>query len=124
MSLDKIFKALSDETRLRIINVLQQCNGCCVCDLEKVLEESQPKISRHLAYLRRENLVKDERCGTMIIYSLDSSKLINQQILNFLQTIFCGKSEFEKDRQAFKQLMNEDKLSSLDKNGGDRSVGW
>jgi ArsR family transcriptional regulator len=117
MNLDKIFKALSDETRLRIINILQQCQGCCVCDLEKVLEESQPKISRHLAYLKRENLVKDERYGTMVIYSLDFTESINEQILHFLQTIFSGDSEFEQDRQAFEQLMGENQLSSLDENG-------
>ena len=113
MKLDKIFKALSDETRLRIINILQQCAGCCVCDLEKILQESQPKISRHLAYLKRENIVKDERRGNMIIYSLNLSSEINVSLMEFLQTILPLYPKFATDTEQFNILLNNSQLSSL-----------
>lgn len=51
-----VFRAFADPTRLRILNLLLE-GEVCVCDLCSVLDEIQPKISRHLAYLRRAGLV-------------------------------------------------------------------
>ncbi|WP_242531466.1 ArsR/SmtB family transcription factor, partial [Vibrio alginolyticus] len=53
--LEKLFLALSDRTRLRLLNLMR--NGeICVCFFTEVLGESQPKVSRHLAYLRNAGL--------------------------------------------------------------------
>jgi len=52
-----VFRAFADPTRLRILNLLLE-GEVCVCDLCSVLDEIQPKISRHLAYLRRAGLVE------------------------------------------------------------------
>ena len=117
MTLDKIFKSLSNETRLRIINILQQCSECCVCDLEKILKESQPKISRHLAYLKQTQLVKDYRCNNMTIYSLEYSKTINKIIFNCVPSIFEQDPIFQMDAEQFNQLMRQGKLSRLDAEG-------
>ncbi len=57
-----LFRAFADPTRLRILNLLQE-GEVCVCDLCAVLDEIQPKISRHLAYLRREGLVDVRQDG-------------------------------------------------------------
>ncbi|MDF2183155.1 metalloregulator ArsR/SmtB family transcription factor [Neptuniibacter sp. CAU 1671] len=65
-----IFKALSDETRLKIMLLLQNGDPMCVCDLTDRLELSQPKISRHLALLRGANLLQDERKGQWVYYCL------------------------------------------------------
>ncbi len=51
-----VFRAFADPTRLRILNLLAE-REVCVCDLCSVLDEVQPKVSRHLAYLRRAGLV-------------------------------------------------------------------
>ncbi len=51
-----VFRAFADPTRLRILNLLAE-GEACVCDLCSVLDETQPKVSRHLAYLRRAGLV-------------------------------------------------------------------
>lgn len=68
--LEPVFLALSDATRLRIINLLG--NGeVAVSDLVEVLNESQPKISRHLAYLRSAGLVSVRRDGKWIYYRLE-----------------------------------------------------
>ncbi|MGA7617390.1 MAG: metalloregulator ArsR/SmtB family transcription factor, partial [Thermoanaerobaculia bacterium] len=68
-SLDRLFGALADPTRLRILNLLA-AGEICVCYFVEVLGEPQPKISRHLAYLRRSGLVETRRDGKWIHYGL------------------------------------------------------
>lgn len=65
-----LFRALADTTRLRCLNLLIQHGELCVCDLTQILALSQPKISRHLANLKANQLVKDRREGTWVYYSL------------------------------------------------------
>ena len=65
----ELFRALSEEARLRIVMLLT--NGeLCVCDLMAILEEPQSKISRHLAYLTHSGLTKSRRVGVWMHYSL------------------------------------------------------
>ncbi|HLL88285.1 MAG TPA: metalloregulator ArsR/SmtB family transcription factor, partial [Tepidisphaeraceae bacterium] len=57
-NVDVMFRAFSDRTRLRLLHLLRAAGGeVCVCDLVRVLGAPQPKVSRHLAYLRRAKLV-------------------------------------------------------------------
>jgi ArsR family transcriptional regulator len=70
---DQLFKAFADETRLRILNLLAQGEQC-VCECQMVLRVPQPKISRHLAYLRRMGLVKERKEGQWVIYSLTEAR--------------------------------------------------
>jgi len=69
MDLVTLFSALADRTRLRLLNLLR-CGEVCVCYFVEILEETQPKISRHLAYLRRAGVVSARRDGKWIHYSL------------------------------------------------------
>jgi ArsR family transcriptional regulator, arsenate/arsenite/antimonite-responsive transcriptional repressor len=64
-----LFAALADRTRLRVLNLLK-AGELCVCYFVELLGESQPKISRHLAYLRRAGVVSARRDGKWIHYSL------------------------------------------------------
>ena len=64
------YKCLSDDTRLKMLLLLSQHNTICVCDLQQALNLSQPKISRHLAELRKCNLVSAERRGKWMYYQL------------------------------------------------------
>ena len=64
-----LFQALSDPTRLRLLNVLA-AGEVCVCYFVAIFDEPQPKISRHLAYLRRAGLVTARRDGKWMHYSL------------------------------------------------------
>jgi len=68
-----LFKALSDETRLRIMVLLSE-KELCVCRIEAALGLPQAKVSRHLAILRYARLVKDRRKGLWIYYSLSEPK--------------------------------------------------
>ena len=65
----RLFKALSDETRLRILRLL--LNGeLCICELMEVLELPQSNVSRHMAYLKNAGLVDDRREAVWVYYSL------------------------------------------------------
>ncbi len=64
-----IFQALGDMTRLRLLNLMQD-HEVCVCYLVHILKQGQPKISRHLAYLRRANIVEARRDGKWIYYRI------------------------------------------------------
>ena len=64
-----LFKALADHTRLRLINLIGD-DEVCVCFFVEVLKINQPKISRHLAYLRRAGVVSARREGKWIHYRL------------------------------------------------------
>lgn len=70
--MEALFKALADETRLRILGLLLT-GEVCVCDIHESLEIPQPKASRHLAYLRRSGLVDTRRDGLWIHYRLADS---------------------------------------------------
>lgn len=72
-SLDVIFRALADPTRLRLVNLMGN-REICVCYFVEILGISQPKISRHLAYLRRAGIVTSRRDGKWIHYRLLTPK--------------------------------------------------
>ena len=67
--LEQLFRALADRTRLRLINLMAD-QEICVCYLVEVIDAPQPKISRHLAYLRRAGIVLARREGKWMHYKL------------------------------------------------------
>jgi ArsR family transcriptional regulator len=67
--LENLFLALADKTRLRLLNLMAK-DEICVCFLVETLGESQPKISRHLAYLRNSGLVTARREGKWMHYGI------------------------------------------------------
>jgi len=71
MDLVKIYGCLCDRTRLRLLNLLLH-GPLCVCHFQEALREPQVKISKHLAYLKREGMVEAGRCGTWMVYRLPS----------------------------------------------------
>ncbi len=68
-SIELLFKTLADRTRLRLINLIGD-DEVCVCFFVEVLKLNQPKISRHLAYLRRAGVVSARREGKWIHYRI------------------------------------------------------
>ena len=70
--LERLFKALADVTRLRILGLLVT-GEVCVCHIHESLRIAQPKASRHLAYLRRSGLVETRRQGLWVYYRLSDS---------------------------------------------------
>lgn len=68
-NIELFFQALGDKTRLRLLNLMGD-QEICVCYFVEILEQAQPKISRHLAYLRRAGIVEARRDGKWIHYRI------------------------------------------------------
>lgn len=82
-----IFKALSDETRIRILKLLEH-GELCVCDIVAALDMIQPKISFHLSVLKDARLIKDRKEGKWIHYRIDDSDMFRRfLILSVLEKI-------------------------------------
>ena len=92
--LAQIFKALGDETRLRIVEMLRG-KELCVCDILEAFDKTQPVISHHLKILKQAGLVTDSRDGKWIYYSLTPETY--KHIGNFMSRIKSNLST--KDRQ-------------------------
>src|ERR1700688_2581215 len=89
--LDVLFRALADTTRLRLLNLIAD-REICVCYFVEILKTSQPKISRHLAYLRKAGIVASRREGKWMHYRLaipknDSAAGILRETLKRLRAI-------------------------------------
>lgn len=80
-----IFKALADETRLRILCLLLE-GELCVCDLMEVLQLPQSTVSRHLAYLKNAGWLDDRRCGVWMYYSIiDNGNNLHDGLMQYLR---------------------------------------
>ena len=96
-SFSRLFKALGDETRLRIVALLSH-GELCVCHLEDALRLSQPKVSRHLAILRMTGVVEHRREGSWVYYSLaaQGDPDCEHQLKTLMRT-FAKRSVLRKD---------------------------
>jgi len=65
------YKSLAEETRLKSLLLMRSQGQLCVCDLMDALLLSQPKVSRHLAALRKNELVVDQRRGKWVYYQIN-----------------------------------------------------
>jgi ArsR family transcriptional regulator, arsenate/arsenite/antimonite-responsive transcriptional repressor len=95
--LPQLFAALADRTRLRLLNLM---NGreVCVCYFVEILKQSQPKISRHLAYLRNAGIVSARREGKWMHYSIERpTDRGAAAILDATFTSFKADSEMQSD---------------------------
>jgi ArsR family transcriptional regulator, arsenate/arsenite/antimonite-responsive transcriptional repressor len=97
--IDLMFRAFSDRTRLRLLNMLRGGERC-VCDLVDVLGVHQPKVSRHLAYLRRAGLVVARKDGLWMHYRLADAKTeFHKMLLNCLSCCFQSVPQLRKDAE-------------------------
>lgn len=98
--METLFLALADKTRLRLLNLIRD-DEVCVCYFTEVLGESQPKISRHLAYLRNAGVVSARREGKWMNYSIqfpsepEAAKIL-QDTLDWLKLQEELKTDFER----------------------------
>lgn len=95
----QLFKALTDETRLRILALLIAEGELCVCDIIAALQMPQSTISRHLAYLRKTQWVTDRRCGVWMYYSIDQKRLdFDPDLLTYLKSRLSNVQDVISDR--------------------------
>jgi len=104
--LQEIFKALSDETRLRILKLLEEGESC-VCELMQVLEMPQSTISRHMNVLRRAGLVKGRRDGKWVHYRLSPADFnpYAPSVLELLKGLLGDHPVVRQDREALKRAV-------------------
>ena len=96
--LETFFVALSDRNRLRLINLMGD-DEVCVCFFAEILKMSQPKVSRHLAYLRRAGLVDARREGKWMHYRLTSPPDVHAvRILQAVREYLAADREMQQDR--------------------------
>ena len=79
------FRALADETRLRILGLLLNCGELCVCDLTATLQLPQSTVSRHLSYLKNAGWVNDRREGVWIFYTIATDNGMKSQLAEVLK---------------------------------------
>jgi ArsR family transcriptional regulator len=87
--LERFFQALGDKTRLRLLNLMGD-REICVCYFVEILDQPQPKISRHLAYLRNAGIVAARRDGKWMHYRIvmppnEGAAKVLRQVLQSLQ---------------------------------------
>ncbi len=100
---DALFRACADRTRLRLLHLLAPGERC-VCELVDAVQLSQPKVSRHLAYLRRAGLVESRKEGLWSYYSLARpGTRFHARLLECLQCCFAETPEWARDARRLAQ---------------------
>jgi ArsR family transcriptional regulator, arsenate/arsenite/antimonite-responsive transcriptional repressor len=102
--MESFYTALADKTRLRLLNLMRD-EEVCVCFFTEVLGDSQPKISRHLAYLRNSGLVQARRDGKWMHYSIveprdEAGKRVLRGALEWLDS----RPELKAEREKYKTV--------------------
>src|SRR5438876_8954492 len=103
-SIELLFKALADSTRLRLISLMGE-DEVCVCFFVEVLKTNQPKISRHLAYLRRAGVVSARREGKWMHYRIiEPPDPHAARIFREVRTWLAGHPAMQNDRSRLQKI--------------------
>lgn len=104
----QIFKACADEARLRILNLIFENGEMCISDLERILEFTQAKTSRHIIYLKNSGMLTHRRYNNWIFYQIkDEVYEIVNQILQFVRR----DQQLQRDISLYKTLYSNRELS-------------
>jgi len=102
-----IFKALAEETRLRVLRLLQH-GELCVCDIVAALDMIQPKVSFHLAVLKDAGFIKDRKQGKWVHYRIDDSDMFKRfLLLSILERIDA--EAVKEDEERLKEFLRRKK---------------
>ena len=98
------FRALADRTRLRLLNLLRG-DEVCVCFFVEILKTNQPKISRHLAYLRRAGIVGARREGQWMHYRVaEPADADAARVLKEVMSWLANDKEMQRDRERLEKV--------------------
>ncbi len=105
----KLFKALSDETRIRILKMLE-ARPLCVCEIQYVLKGSQPNVSHHLKTLSEAGLVDFQRDGLWIVYRIakNPETPMHSAALSLMRRSLKLDERVKKDRAVIKSVNRVD----------------
>ena len=106
----KIFKALSEEPRVRILNLLKHHGEMCNSDIEQILDYTQTKTSRHMSYLKNAGIVSYRKYDQWIFYSIqDEVQGLISQIWSYLEK----DQILEKDIEVFEVMYSNRELAAF-----------
>lgn len=103
-----IYKALSDESRIRILHLLLKNQEMCISDLELILDFTQTKTSRHLAYMKNIGLIKHKKVDQWVYYFINTSYL---EIITKLFSFFRKDPLLQKDITEYRTLYSNNELA-------------
>jgi ArsR family transcriptional regulator len=104
----QIFKACADESRLRILYLIFHNGEMCIADLEKILEFTQAKTSRHLIYLKNSGILSSRRYNHWVFYQVkDEVAEIVKQIFSFLNK----DAQLQRGQQLYQTLYSSRELA-------------
>jgi ArsR family transcriptional regulator, arsenate/arsenite/antimonite-responsive transcriptional repressor len=99
-----LFRALADRTRLRIVNLLAR-GSLCVCDIQRILEQPQSSVSRHLALLKSAGLIRDRRDGMRTFYALTAWDTgLARGVLSAIRGHLAVGGDYARDVEELEQL--------------------
>ena len=99
-----LFRALADRTRLRIVNLLAR-GSLCVCDVQRILEQPQSSVSRHVALLKSAGLIRDRRDGLRTFYTLTpSDSRLTRAVLGAIRAHLGDDGEYRSDLDELTRL--------------------
>ncbi|RAU82131.1 ArsR/SmtB family transcription factor [Pontibacter arcticus] len=105
---EQIFKALADESRIRILNLILRNKEMCTSDLEQVLDFTQTKTSRHLSYLRNAGLVTTRKTDQWVYYAIkEEASDFATQIFKYLDRDLM----LQKDQDVYQILYSNRELA-------------
>jgi len=106
------FKALGDETRLRIMALILSGQELCVCDIMAALDLPQSTVSRHLSYLRNTGLISDRRQGIWMYYTINKEHTEHASILSdLLSAMLLGHKQTALDQRLLKKHLATKKMN-------------
>ncbi|WP_347159722.1 ArsR/SmtB family transcription factor [Pontibacter chitinilyticus] len=105
---EQVFKALADESRIRILHLILRNKEMCTSDLEQVLDFTQTKTSRHLAYLRNAGLVTSRKQDQWVHYTIkeETADLVSQ-VFGYLER----DAQLQKDAETYRILYSNRELA-------------
>ena len=108
----QFYKCLADETRLRSLLLIMQEGELCVCEISAALDESQPKVSRHLAQLRQCGLLHDRRQAQWIFYRV-AKDLPSWQVKVLWETLRDNSTYIHQDLLRLEKMGNRPEREAL-----------
>ena len=115
----KTFKALSDETRLRILSILLE-RECCVCEVMQALDISQTRASRNLTALYEVGFLKVRKDGVWSLYSIDRDEM-NEYLTDLVRAVtktLKGNRTLEEDRERLRKAVRVGPICAEKMRGG------
>jgi len=102
---EKIFKALADRSRLKVIAALEE-GELCVCQITELLDFSQPTVSRHISVLQQAGLVESEKRDRWVFYRLADEDVSDevQKTLGLLKELFENSEEYQQVKKQIAEI--------------------